>query len=347
MKRLILFCDGTWNSPDQARRGKACPTNVTKLAEAVPAAGSDGVEQRLYYQKGVGTGRWERVRGGAFGFGLSRNVRDAYRFIVANFEPGDELFLFGFSRGAFTARSTAGLVRNAGVLRPENMDRVDQAYDLYRSRAEPDHPKGREATLFRRSFSHQTRIRFIGVWDTVGALGIPASGVPLLSAVNRRWAFHDTELSSSVDAAFHALAIDEQRRPFEATLWKTQALADGQHVEQVWFTGSHCDVGGGRHDSSLSDIALLWMTNRARSHGLTLHDPTSDGGSGADPMGDIGNSRSLIYRLWRPFHRPLGKADPTHEYAANSALHRREQDPSYAPSNLMSYLDRDHQTMDV
>jgi uncharacterized protein (DUF2235 family) len=352
-KRLIMCCDGTWNSPDQARGGVSCPTNVTKLAEMVPTAGSDGVEQRLHYQKGVGTGRWERIRGGAFGFGLSRNVMEAYRFIVANFDPGDELYFFGFSRGAFTARSTAGLVRNAGVLRRDHIDRVEQAYELYRSRAKADHPDGREARLFRRSYSHETGIRFIGVWDTVGALGIPVTGVPLLTAFNRRWTFHDTGLSSSVQAAFHALAIDEQRRPFEPTLWRTQPHSEGQRVEQVWFVGSHCGVGGGELDSSLSDITLLWMADRARSCGLTLLSSDSSGSPGSgepalqpDPMGRVSNSRTLVYRLWRPFERPLGRTDPVHEYAARSAVARREQDAAYAPPNLVSYLDGEHQVMD-
>jgi uncharacterized protein (DUF2235 family) len=351
-KRLILCCDGTWNSPDQVRGGKPCPTNVAKLEHLVPRTGSDNVEQRLHYQEGVGTGRWERLRGGVFGYGLSRNVLEAYRFIVANFEPGDQLFFFGFSRGAFTARSTAGLVRNSGVLRRENIDRAEQAYQLYRSKAKADHPGGREAELFRRSYSHETRIRFIGVWDTVGALGIPASGVPLLSAVNSRWAFHDTQLSSHVDAAFHALAIDEKRRTFEPTLWTTQPQTDEQRVEQVWLAGSHGNVGGGARDSALSDHALLWMMDRARSCGLTVTEPAHAGGGGSgrptvqpDPMGPVSDSRTLVFRLWPPFHRPMGKKDKPHEYAAKSAVTRRNN--GYAPPGLVAYLKRpDHQIMD-
>src|SRR3954470_17593333 len=129
-KRLVICCDGTWNTPDQERNGQACPTNVTKFALAVADTADDGKEQRVFYHRGVGTSRSERIRGGAFGFGLSRNVKDAYRFIVDNYEPGDELYLFGFSRGAFTARSTAGFVRNAGILRRECADLVDDAYAL-------------------------------------------------------------------------------------------------------------------------------------------------------------------------------------------------------------------------
>src|ERR1700709_315688 len=176
MKRLVICCDGTWNTPDETKGGNACPTNVTKLALAVADEDQGGVSQRLYYHRGVGTSRGERFTGGAFGYGLSRDVRSAYRFIVDTYVPGDELFFFGFSRGAFTARSTAGFLRNVGVLRPENAHRLDEAYALYRDRATG--PQDVESELFRRSYSYETssfstRIRFIGVWDTVGALGIP------------------------------------------------------------------------------------------------------------------------------------------------------------------------------
>ncbi len=106
-KLLVLCCDGTWNIPDQRS-----PTNITKIALAIAPKDKNGREQRTFYGLGVGAHRWQRIRGGAFGVGLSRDVRDAYRFLVENFEPGDELFFFGFSRGAFTARSTAGFVRN-------------------------------------------------------------------------------------------------------------------------------------------------------------------------------------------------------------------------------------------
>jgi uncharacterized protein (DUF2235 family) len=170
----------------------------------------NGREQRTFYHRGVGTNRWERIRGGVFGAGLSRDVRDAYRFLVQNYEPGDELFFFGFSRGAFTARSTAGFVRNCGILRRSQASRVDDAYSLYRSRSSTTHPRGIEASLFRRSYSHETRIGFIGVWDTVGVLGIPLDGLRLVNLLNRRWQFHDTNLSTTVDAACQALAIDEQ-----------------------------------------------------------------------------------------------------------------------------------------
>ncbi len=353
-KRLVLCCDGTWNMPDQESGGRSCPTNVTKLALGVAGNADDGKEQRVFYHRGVGTSRWERLRGGAFGFGLSRNVKDTYRFIVENFEPGDELFLFGFSRGAFTARSTAGFVRNAGILRPECADRLDEAYALYRDRLA--HPRGIESQLFRRSYSHETRIRFIGVWDTVGALGIPLNGLRWVNA--SRWQFHDTDLSTTVDAAFQALAIDEKRRPFEPAVWRQQENAEHQRLEQVWFTGVHCDVGGGYLDGALADIALLWMADRARSAGLTFRPdafPSVAAAAAAgevivvrpDAMGQLHESRKAFYRLLPPLARPIGKKDPVHEYAASTAVQRREKDPHYAPPGLVAYLAGDHQVMDV
>jgi len=356
-KRLVVCCDGTWNTPDGLNNGQPAPTNVTKLALAVSSRDAAGVEQRMFYHPGVGTRRSERLRGGAFGFGLSRDVRDAYRFLVANFEPGDELFFFGFSRGAFTARSTAGFVRNSGILRHEHSDRVDEAYALYRSREA--HPRGIEARLFRRSYSHETRIRFIGVWDTVGALGIPLSGLRFLNFVNRGTQFHDTDLSTTVDAAFHALAIDEKRQPFRPTVWTQQHADTPQQVEQVWFAGVHCDVGGGYADHSLADVPLLWMIDKAAAYGLDLDGDVlmagpfvgqqeSDAGAPTpNPLGEQHESRAGFYRVLRPFIRPIDREAAKCEWMSSSAIKRHENKPGYAPPNLTEYLTGQHQVMDV
>jgi uncharacterized protein (DUF2235 family) len=360
-KRLVLCCDGTWNSPDQKS-----PTNVTKVALAVAPTDASGREQRTFYHRGVGTNRWERLRGGAFGFGLSRNVRDAYRFLVENYEPGDELFFFGFSRGAYTARSTAGFVRNCGILRREHVDRVDEAYALYRDKSSTTHPRGMEATLFRRAYAYETRIHFIGVWDTVGALGIPLDGSPLVRLINRRWEFHDTKLSGAVDAAYQALAIDEKRAPFRPTLWEpAESPPKDQHVEQVWFAGVHCDVGGGYPEHEISDIPLLWMVNRARSSGLSFcpdafgplrppsdSSPTADDATACtsvDPnaLGALHESREKLYRIVTPYHRSIGVTDQAHEYVAGSAVERHDEVEGYHPPNLIDYLAGDHKVMPV
>jgi uncharacterized protein (DUF2235 family) len=348
-KRLVVCCDGTWNKPDQLHDGVPAPTNVSKLALAVARSDEEGVEQRVRYVHGVGTRRFERVRGGAFGVGLSRNVREGYRFLVDSYEPGDELFFFGFSRGAFTARSTVGLVRNAGILCREHAERVDEAYALYRARDERTRPNGVEAQLFRRMYSHpDCDIHFVGVWDTVGALGIPIDGfrLPLLT---RRWSFHDTALSSHVRCAHHAIAIDEQRGPFKPTLWQQQAHAEGQTLEQVFFAGVHCDVGGGYSDPSLGEIPLLWMVDRARAAGLAFDperlalvepaaaDPKlrAEGIQVApDACGQIHESRKGFYKLMRRHQRTL-EADGG--AVASSAIRRRSERSDYDPPGLAEY----------
>ena len=296
MKRLIVCCDGTWNRPDHVDQGVAAPTNVAKLALALADQDDAGNPQVLHYEAGVGTRRWEHVLGGGLGVGLSRNVQDCYRFLVDNYEPGDKLYFFGFSRGAFTARSTVGLVRNSGILRPDARDRIKQAYALYRNPHRDSQPSGIAAELFRRSYSQpETYVEFVGVWDTVGALGIPIDGFrpPLLSDL---WTFHDTRLSRYVLNAYHAIAIDERREPFKPTLWVQQDDAPGQTLKQVWFAGAHCDVGGGYRDPGLSEIPLLWIADNARACGLAFkpdHLVMADGGrrSGESPGRDRGRAR--------------------------------------------------------
>ncbi|MFF8195649.1 DUF2235 domain-containing protein [Streptomyces bobili] len=356
-KRLVVCCDGTWNFADQPSK-----TNVAKVALSVRPGSEGGKEQRVYYHRGVGTHRRERLRGGAFGVGLSRNVLDAYEFLIETYEPDDELFLFGFSRGAFTARSLAGLLRNCGILRREHVNRIPEAWALYRDRLE--RPTGATATLFRRSYARETQIHFIGVWDTVGALGIPIPGTPWLQPsvqrFNRRWAFHDTELSSWVGAAFHALAIDEQRAAFRPTLWHQQpgAAEQGQELKQVWFAGVHCDVGGGYKEAGLSDITLLWMVDQARRYGLRFDtDVLSAAGPKVmkpeqsvdfrvhpDAFGAVHSSRTGMYQLSKPLHRPLGQTVNTEgepdgaEFLAVPAKERYDRDNGYRPPGLEWYL---------
>jgi len=359
-KRLVICCDGTWNTPDQMNGGTSAPTNVVKVALAIAPVGADGKEQRTYYHRGLGTSRWDRVRGGAFGFGLSRDVRDCYRFLVDHFEPGDEVFFFGFSRGAYTARSAVGFVRNSGILRPEHADRVGEAYALYRSRRPGARPKSVAAQLFRRSYSHETRIRFLGVWDTVGALGIPLSGLRMVNLINRRWQFHDTALSSTVDTAFHALAIDERRGPFQPALWTQADGATGQQCEQVWFAGSHSDVGGGCPDPALAEISLLWMADRARGSGLTFEPDCFARRSGVaaedvrqlgkvvapDPLGHLHESRVGLYRLLPRYVRSIGTVDAEHEYAAAPAI-ARQRTADYESPNLADYVRNGARVMPV
>ena len=355
MKSLVVCCDGTWNRPDHVDQGVAAPTNVAKLALALADEDKDGNRQVLHYEAGVGTRRYERFLGGGFGVGLSRNIKECYRFLVDNYEPGDRLYFFGFSRGAYTARSTTGLVRNSGILLPSNRDRLDEAYALYRNPDRDSEPGGIAAQLFRRSYSHaDIYIDFIGVWDTVGALGVPIDGFrpPFLS---RLWTFHDTTLSRYVRNAYHAIAIDERRRPFKPTVWQQKPDAQGQTLEQVWFTGVHCDIGGGYRDPSLSEIPLLWMAEKARQCGLAfkndhlvvkaadLDPPSRRAGIEVAPDfdGEMRNSRTGFYRMFRPYDRRLA-GDDGHWVdggaLASSAKRRHEQDATYDPPGLSEWL---------
>lgn len=344
-KRLVVCCDGTWNTPEQKSGGKPTPTNVVKVHRAIAHKGTDGVEQRAHYQPGVGTKPGEHLTGGAFGAGLSRDVQDAYRFVVLNFEPGDELYFFGFSRGAYTARSTVGLIHNCGILRREHASRIGEAYALYRSRNTGTTPQSPRAKRFRADYSRESRIRFIGVWDTVGALGIPLSGLRLVNVFNRRFQFHDTQLSNGVDTAFQALAIDERRGSFRPTLWKPLPVSGAQLVQQVWFSGVHSDVGGGYPAGGLADLALLWLVERARTNGLTFKPELSVPPPSPNALGELHDSRTGIYRILPVFDRQIGTIDGTHEYVASSAVTRTRQLRAYRPKSLMSYLGQQRQIM--
>ncbi len=291
-KRLIVCCDGTWNDPEDQ-------TNIAWLKNNIV----EDDEQLVYYDTGVGTHWYDEKAGGALGAGLSRNVRQAYRFIQKNYRPGDEIYCFGFSRGAFTVRSLCGFMQMVGRL--ESEDDIDEAYLFYRINESEDDPN-----FFERLFQPESRgpiaVRFLGVFDTVGSLGIPfeisddATSMEGGSLFDRAknfvvgWidlvgdrlrrpvkGFHDTSLGSITEHAYHALAIDETRAMFAPALWTAapgraiSMSADGQshevsqHVEQVWFAGVHSDVGGGYPDQPrLADVPLNWMVEKAAATGL-------------------------------------------------------------------------------
>ena len=346
-KRLVICCDGTWNSLKQSAR-----TNVARVWKAVPGEASDGTRQLTCYIEGVGANLplVGHLAGGAFGWGLSANVREAYRFVVENYAPGDELFFFGFSRGAYTARSTVGLIRNCGVLRSEHAGLIGDAYRLYRNRDEVTGPDSPDAVRFRKEHAHEdvTPIRFIGVWDTVGALGIPLSGGRLLHKFNERWQFHDVKLSSTVQSAFQALAVDEHRKSYVPAVWKPsrKPVEQNQKREQVWFSGAHSDVGGGYREHDLSDLALRWLANRAEKCGLAFDPGAFDGLAGADAEGTLHNSLNAFFRLFGSADRPIGQEDPPSESLASSARDRH-RNMAYSPANLVTYLDGSHKITTV
>ena len=272
MKRLVVCCDGTWNKPDNE-----IITNVEKLARTVQSdpGATGGAYQLVYYVSGVGSGSYgaDRVLGGAFGFGLFHNVIACYRFLAQNYEPGDEIFIVGFSRGAYTARSLAGMVGRVGLLSKVSLveERLPAAVHMYQRKDLPGGAFGASLEEFKHDHCHPAKVDFLGVFDTVGALGVPGF-------MRHAPRFHDVQLSDQVVRARHALAVDETRLKFAPTFWEAPAEPAGAPVEddrvkQVWFEGAHSDVGGGYRETGLSDTSLLWMAREAHDAGLVFDVP--------------------------------------------------------------------------
>ncbi|TCL74709.1 DUF2235 domain-containing protein [Rhizobium sp. BK251] len=277
---LIVCSDGTWNTPDEMEAGLPSPTNVVKLYNALGAADKDGEQQKSYYHPGVGTDGtwWDKALGGGTGKGLDQNIMSAYFWLARNYSPGDRIWLFGFSRGAYTVRSLGGMISKCGLLKlgaagstdTKDWNAVDTVFQAYRASG-PSKIVATRAMPFHNTDvgnlpSKQTPLHFIGVWDTVGSLGIPDDLVflNLLDNPNDH-RFHDTKLSDIVVHARHAVALDEIRQSFIPTLWEGNATSD---LKQLWFPGAHGDVGGGYGHCGLSDGALYWMIEEATAAGL-------------------------------------------------------------------------------
>ncbi|MGH6636910.1 MAG: DUF2235 domain-containing protein [Gammaproteobacteria bacterium] len=350
-KRIVICVDGTWNTPDQRDRGRPSFTNVAKMAEAIAPRDKRGMNQLVYYDKGVGTGRLDRLCGGIFGYGLSKRLENAYRFLVEHFQEDDEIYLFGFSRGAYAVRSLGGLIYNSGLLRKEWISKFHDARRLYRRRDDASKPSAVEARLFRKSFAREITIKLIGVWDTVGALGIP----PLLrldiklfnkrfiidsNIANKRLQFHDVTLAKHIENAFHALAIDEVRKPYAPSVWRQRPDASAQRLEQVWFPGAHCNIGGGYDDTGLSDIAFMWMKDRAEECGLAFDQDYMRENVRPNALGELRKARTGLFKLLPPCLRPIGAFNETVD---QSALQRMAKVAGYAPDNLINYL-QDYQS---
>jgi uncharacterized protein (DUF2235 family) len=346
MKRLIVFCDGTWNTPDQTDRGVVCPSNVVKLRNLVELQDASGNEQLPYYDKGVGTGDpIDKLFGGVFGIGLAHNVRQAYEFLSLNYEDGDQVFLFGFSRGAYTVRRAVGMIRKCQLLpRIDDLDlrhaAVREAYDVFITR-EPMEKGGADspaALAFRRKHGcRPATIRCLGVWDTVGAYGIGGVLGQLTSSMSRS-RFHDRRLSSIVEHAYQAVAIDEGRLLFGPSLFEQgpTGQANGQVLQQSWFAGVHSNIGGGYRDAGLSNITLQWMASRAEKCGLFLG-LNWRARVNPDALGELRDSRTGFYKLMCKAERKIGGQKNGFEKAHNSPINRMTRDPSYATGNLVAY----------
>jgi uncharacterized protein (DUF2235 family) len=327
MRRLIVCCDGSWH-----QLASKYPTNVVKLAQAVKRRDRKKIPQVVHYSEGVGAGNRSRISG-FIGLGLDEDIIEAYTFLALNHVPGDEVYLFGFSRGAYTVRSLAGMIHCCGLVEREQMRKIPDAYELYRDRRVS--PRAPKACQFREKNCVSVPIQVLGCWDTVGALGIPIEipGISVDRLFNKRFAFHDTRINQSVKHAFHANAIDEEREVFKVTPMK-RAGGRNQVIEEAWFPGDHSCIGGGRKPKApLANRCLIWMLERIEAHGLGLATDLKrvEGGTAQDHTIKFDNRITGIYRLTRSKLRSI---TGTFENLDISVKRRWRDCPDYRPPNL-------------
>ncbi|SEP41151.1 Uncharacterized protein, PA2063/DUF2235 family [Methylobacterium sp. ap11] len=365
-KRVALFLDGTWNTVGDN-------TNVWRLKALCAERGADGTRQVAYYSTGLGTFVGEKLRGGMFGYGLDKAVIDAYKWLVETYEPGDEIFIFGFSRGAYTARSLAGFISKCGLLKPGAPLGIGQLYDRYRkdetvstiwklyAAREAGLASGSVEERWMLDYAMRTPIKMIGVWDTVGALGVPFGDIPGISRSGFK--FLHTGLRVSQENAYHAVAIDEHRKAFAPTLW-TRKIRDNvpatsmaaprpiASVEQRWFVGAHANVGGGCRSDLLAQIPLRWLMDKASSLGLSFRSTVT-----VDPdvlNAQLSNSygeflHGAYRRVSKPYHRiigepprpfPGGRDETINETIDASVFDRWRANADYRPVNLADWAQR-------
>jgi len=280
MKRIVICYDGTWNAVSDP----ATVTNVVRLGQAVKKTADDKVQQVVYYNAGVGSGGpLDRCLGGVFGVGLRNNVKRGLAFLTLNWDPqgNDEIYIFGFSRGAYSARALAGVIGAiGGIPKQEKFHELEKVWDYYRidPNTRRSMPKEKKEA-FKQEYIQDSMgsagttrplIKCLGVWDTVGSYGVPEGlGLGALARKATSWTrgFHNNTIGKDVEVALHAIAIDERRSAFRPTAWvvaKANAESVTAQVEQVWFAGSHSNVGGGYERSGLADLTLIWMMARAQ-----------------------------------------------------------------------------------
>jgi len=339
-KNIVVLSDGTG-----ADGGRNSDSNVYRLFKML----ENRTDQQItFYDRGVGAqpdsspffvpnqipwlASFLRQMSGR---GFARNVLDCYKFIFENYSPGDQIFLFGFSRGAATVRSVSGFIHLFGVLPKSRPELIGRAFKLYKE-SDPDKRELIAEEFCKDHHPMWTRIKFLGAWDTVFSVGGPFEwlSVPVNYISSLRHRFHDLRLSESVEHARQALAVDEKRHAFRPQLWnQLDALKDYQTVSQVWFTGVHSDIGGGYDDQGLADIPLIWMIKEAQQFGLRLYPPHKvvvSPGAGAK----IHNSFKGAWKYLGTKVRSWDLDDPptVHE----SVKIRDQADPGYNPWILAS-----------
>jgi len=312
-KNIIVLSDGTGQEG-----GKKYNTNVYKLFNLAKDRSHDQV---VFYDRGLGTG-WRKLGGNIAGAGISKNILECYQFIFENYCAGDEIFLFGFSRGATTVRSLSGFIHLFGILPRSRPELIKRAYKIYQIKNK-EKRRDQAANFLSKNHNMWAKIKFLGVWDTVSALGLPNR--VLGSIVNRipglKHQFHDLTLSPCVENAYQALALDEERKVFSPVLWE-KSTAEKQTMQQVWFSGVHTDVGGGYPTQRLSDIPLVWMLQKAKSVGFKIyakHKVVIE----QDADGLIHDSRAGAGRLYPKLARRWDSARNGQPWVHQSVLDRK------------------------
>lgn len=314
-KSIVILSDGTGNSA-----AKLFKTNVWRISEALDLTKGD---QIYVYDDGVGTERFKPLAmlGGAVGLGLQQNVRQLYAFLCRNYQPGDDIYMFGFSRGAFTIRVLIGLIHGMGLVsgasEGELQQNVRHAFKEYRSRYKTNIQR-----FFARLLGREPKptdpdpkappICFVGLWDTVDAYGLPVEELKTgIYYWIKSWSLPDRKLSPIVKRACHALALDDQRRTFHPLLWdesEEPESLDSQRLTQVWFAGAHSNVGGGYPEDGMSYVTLAWMMREARAAGLGLRqEAVEEAALRADWNADLYDSRSGLAAYYRYDPRDVGK----------------------------------------
>jgi len=317
MKNIVVCCDGTGNEYGKEN------TNVVRLYNLIV---KDNKKQIAFYDPGVGTygavgantkigSTFNKLLGMAFAYGLNKNIKDAYEYLMDNYRQGDKVFLFGFSRGAFTVRALAGMLHKCGLLEKGSKNLVPYAYRMYH-KGDTQIARG-----FKETFSRECKPHFIGVWDTVKSVGL----------IKPR-KFPNATLNPDVSFGYHALAIDEKRSMFRPNLWDEPA-APNQTIEQVWFSGVHSDVGGSYKEHELADITLRWMLDNAKSSGLLIKERANK--MSGDCTGKLHNSLLPIWWVLGWKKRTISPGAKIH----SSVYNRMNKVDSYRPKNLPSKED--------
>ncbi|MET3524099.1 DUF2235 domain-containing protein [Mesorhizobium abyssinicae] len=359
-KRLVVFLDGTWNRVDSN-------TNVWRMRALCAAKSKDGRPQLVYYEVGV-----NGFLGGVFGQGLDENIRLAYEWLIENYNEGDEIFIFGFSRGAFTARSLAGLIAMDGILKAGSPIGVAELFDRYKKANEEtiwklkekvasgDISKLTEQDKWLIKYSHPAEVKVVGVWDTVGSVGLAGGNIPGFS--RSTFNYLQTGLRIHILNGYHALAIDEHRNDFAPTLWDVRHPKDQNAViaqarplsavEQRWFVGAHANVGGGYQTDLLAQAPLRWMMKKAESQGLSFRSEVDlDGDALIAPIADSYKSfGSGLYAIVSPpLYRTIGRDPDVREDGSHinvnetidaSVFERWRADLTYRPANLVEWAQR-------